>query len=704
MSRNVYILGVSMSNHDRSACLLRDGRIVAAISEDRLDRRKGSEGFYSREDRGIVLPPMAAITYVLRKESIGLDEVELVVCGRSITSCRDTLVDYVPVPASRVIEPSIPGHHLAHAYSAYGTSPFKDSAVLVIDEQGHHLSDQSFEKCSWFETLDGRLSLLERFTADGRNDLSLGMFFNAFAALTGLAEAGRPAAGKLMGLAPFGKRHSDWPDLISLKPERGNTFIPLKELDAFFTQIGLPIKHGMEGFMVQSPDDLLAKYLPIWWKNELAADLACKAQDELEKAVLHIQSALRRRSRIDVLSYSGGVALNCKINQKLLESGWADVYIHPAATDDGAAVGLALYGWIDVLGHAHEPLRVFNPFTGYNYCKTDISRAISHFGLSDFASESIPWKEGVTRVARGEIVCWFNGESEWGPRALGARSIIANPLITGIKRRINSTIKFREPFRPFGISVTRRGFDELLDTGKLISSLSRYMLVIAEGSDSRLLEVRHVDGTVRFQLVDQALQPEWHRLIEEFGERTGLYAVINTSFNTLGEPIVESPLDAVRQFLLSGADSLLLGSTLLVADEISAEVMETARAMAWEMTPIDPLGAALGLEAAGYSESGLNLLNLSKFDAKTALALGPSAMRKYHAFMQRVSIQREDTNGAVHHSEKVLQWSGLGMEALEASTTYGRYSSGDNRKQCLGNLLAAIAGDGEAFKFFESVL
>src|SRR5215207_569149 len=246
MSKSVYVLGVSMSNHDRSACLLENGVLCCAIAEERLDRRKRSEGFYRSYNRGTVVPPLASIRYVLGEQGITLDDVDLVVCGRSMRPCRDSLLEYLPVPEGRVAEPSLPGHHLAHAYSAYATSPFEETAVLVIDEQGHHSRDGRFEKCSWFEGSTGPLAVLRRFEGTAE-DLSLGMFYNVFAAFTGLSEAGQPAAGKLMGLAPLGSERPDWARLIELDAG-GDTRIPLAEFEELFAHVGLRLRPGMERF------------------------------------------------------------------------------------------------------------------------------------------------------------------------------------------------------------------------------------------------------------------------------------------------------------------------------------------------------------------------------------------------------------------------------------------------------------------------
>jgi carbamoyltransferase len=700
MSPDVYVLGVSMSNHDRAACLLKNGQIVGAIAEERLDRRKRSEGFYGYNRRGIVLPPLAAITYVLRQGGVELDQLDLVVCGRSMRLCRDDLLAYLPLSPARVAEPPMPGHHLSHAYSAYGPAPFERMAVLVIDEQGHHLPDGSFEKCSWFQGKSGPLERLDRFEG-GPDDLSVGMFYNAFGALTGLREAGKPAAGKLMGLAPFGRPRPEWPALIDCDPNTGDTHISLRRLDSFFTQAGLRVWPGMEEFAVARLDDLVIKYAPARWQDDLAADLARKAQDELEAAVLRISAALHKRTGESALAYAGGVALNCTTNRRLRECGWEDVFVQPAATDDGNAIGLTFYGWIELLGRPRTITRFFNPFTGRRYRKTDVDEALAGYGLTAHAHTVDAAAEGAERLSRGEIIGWFQGASEWGPRALGGRSFAANPLIHGIRDRLNSTVKYREAFRPFAISAPAADLAALVELDGPPPALAPYMLAAGAGIDPRLAEVRHVDGSVRYQAVNPGLQPEWHALIMAFGERTGLPAVLNTSFNTLGEPLVETPDDALRQFLVAGADALIMEDSLVAREQIPPAVLEAAVKRAWGSLRLDPFQTALGLEAAGYLEAGLRVLEQVGFTAEQAFSKGPAVWRSYNAFMQRAAVRRNDPAAAAEHADLVLRWSGLSFEAFGAAGYLAE--SGAGRQRNAGRLMRLIAPLGAAYDFAASM-
>lgn len=686
-----------MSNHDRAACLLKNGHVQAAIAEERLDRRKKSEGFYSGQHREIVLPPLASITYVLHKEGISLNDIDLLVCGRSIKMCKNELLKYVPIDPKKVIEIPLPGHHLSHAYSAYGTCPFDETAVLVIDEQGHHTNEQSFEKCTWFEGRSDKLTKIKSFFGT-KNDLSLGMFYDAFAALTGLSEAGKPSAGKLMGLAPFGKERPDWPELISCKD--GNTFISLERLDDFFGHI-LPVRNGMENINVQHLDDLLLKYIPVSWDTTLAQDLAYKAQKELEKAVLHIAAELYKHTTAQTLSYAGGVALNCTTNAKLKQVGWRDVYIHPAATDDGAAVGLAMYGWIEILNQRRKPIPRFYPFTGIKYKESEIQDALKKYDLEVYVQSVKPEEKGAEILASGKVVCWFQGESEWGPRALGARSILADPTLPGIKQKINK-IKLREPFRPFGISGTPDGIDELIDISETPDSLSPYMLSLGIIKDDRLKEMKHVDGTIRYQTVYKDIQPVYYNLIENFGAIKGVYAILNTSFNVMGEPLVESPEDAVRQFLLSGADVLIIENHMIELARVPEDVISKCVEQAKMETPHDPLQVALSMEAAGYPEEALRFFIDSGEKQSRNIFQGSNQLRQYHAFMMRQAIRLNDQKQAKYHAIQILKYSAFPTETGQAAQWMSK--SLDDDLQLVGQVIGHIAPSGAAFRYFQSIL
>jgi carbamoyltransferase len=686
MTNSQLVLGISMSNHDRAACLLRDGEIVAAVAEERLDRRKASEGFYRFRPRQIVLPPLRAITAVLRESGVSLNDLDLVVCGRSITTCRDELLAQLPLPADRVVEPPTPAHHIAHAYASFATAPFEDSAVLIVDEQGQLLSDGHYEKISWYQSDAGRLRAIAGFTGTD-TDLSLGMFYNVFAALIGLSEAGRPAAGKLMALGS--SVDASETGLIDLHPD-GDISIPLDRLDRFLQRAGLPRTGAGKGSL-ENPDDLLARYQPISWQTGVARELAAVAEHELRRALLHTASALRQRSAHQDLAIGGGVALNCTTNACLQQLGWRDIFAHPAATDDGNAVGLAYYGWAEVLGGRRRGPRRFLPYLGPRYTAQRRVAALEDYGLDEFTTTGSP-AAVAEQLAQGRVACWFHGRSEWGPRALGGRSIVADPRAAGMKRRINESIKHREPFRPFGISVLDSAAENLLDLDGLAPSLLPYMLAVARFRDRSLPEVTHDDGTVRPQVVHRDDNPQWWELIRSFGELTGLPAVLNTSFNTFGEPLVESPEDAVRQFLLADADLLYLDGLLLDRALVPAAALHAARRTAVARSRLDVGRLALAIEAAGYPQIAVALLD--RLNVTTG-------GRDVEALRMRAAALSGDDDAARRYARAVISTLSVPSEisaAISLLTTTG------NAEGIGAMLLAALAGDVDVTQFWSGLL
>jgi carbamoyltransferase len=677
-----YVLGVST--------------IVAAISEERLDRRKKSQGFYHQSAGSLSLPPLMAITHLLRQEGITLADLELIVCGRSITTCRADLLRFLPVDPGIVVEPDEPGHHLAHAWSAYATAPFAECDVLVVDEQGHWASDATFERGTWYAGSGDRLTPV-RALRGTPTSLSLGMYFDVFAALTGLSEAGLPAAGKLMALAAYGERRPEWEAVIELAAD-GDATVDLGRLDAFLQYTAkVPTSIGFEDWTPRSVEDLRVKFAAAHWSSQLAADLARKAQDELESALLHVTTTHRNSSGARYLALAGGVALNCTANARLRESGYEDVFVHPAATDDGCAVGLAAYGWHEILGRTRTPVSHFSPRLGGRYGAADRAAAFAAHGLTDFSRRTTV-DSVADLVVDGRFVCWFEGRSEWGPRALGSRSILADPTRLGVTRKLNAEVKFREPFRPFGISMSAEDAARLLDLEGVPASLGPYMLSVAQIRDERLRPLCHRDGTIRYQTVGSE-SAAYYELLVAIGDRTGMQAVINTSFNTYGEPLVENPADAVRQFLLCGADALYLDGDLIVAAELPAEVLAQARRQAVRDAGIDLLDLALKQEAAGY----LDAAAVSLREAGEA-PLAPARRRAHAALSMRLAEHIGDRATSVMSAEEVLRWAGLPRDAADAALLLASAGERPRERRDAARFLAAIGVRGRALPIIESVL
>lgn len=697
-----YVVGVGMSNHDRAACLLADGQLVAAVAEERLDRRKRSEGYYRQTPRGVVLPPLASITRLLRDHELQLDDIELFACGRSLGACRETLISYLPVDPSRVVEPSTPSHHLAHAYSAFGTSPFSDAAVLVIDEQGHHF-DGHYEKASWFTAERGPLQPLAQFLGSDIQ-LSLGMLYNVVAALVSLAEGGRPAAGKLMALAGYGNRPNHWPEVVECLPS-GDFNLPLARVDEFLKSVGLEPLHNHQSGDVGGLDDLLAKYAPISWRSPLAADLARWAQDEISRGILHLATSLRSSTTYDTLAYAGGVALNCTANAQLRDLGWRDVFVHPAATDDGTAIGLALWGWVSVLGQNWpDRARKFDPFTGPTHRSSATDEALDHFGLAScrIVDGEAAVSTAARRVTDGQVVCWFAGRSEWGPRALGNRSIIASISEDGIKQRINERIKHREHFRPLGISGLEADLRQIGQVDEAPASLLPYMLVAIPAITDQFPEIVHVDGSVRVQVVDEAMQPTFARLLNSIGDATGMAVAINTSFNTLGEPLVEAPHDAVKQFLVSTADALYIEGRLILRNEIDEKQLELAMRKALSESDLDPIQRTQKLLDAGYAEQAAALLAIDGYAVDRAKQLRPAAQRRLHSVQMRLALASGDTEAATEHATEVLRWSSLSADANAATAVLA--SSSDAIAQQIAETTASLSGVGAVLRMATAIV
>ncbi|AAF12674.1 nodulation protein-related protein (plasmid) [Deinococcus radiodurans R1 = ATCC 13939 = DSM 20539] len=692
MNRPQYVLGVSMSNHDRSACLLRDGEIVAAVAEERLDRRKKSEGFYEQHLGSAVLPPYRAITAVLHEAGLTVGDIDRVVCGRSILPCRDDLLNQFPFPPEKVVEIPVPGHHIAHACSAFFTSPFENAAVLVLDEQGHRLEDDRFERMTWYTAHGTQVVPIRQFYGDSET-LSLGMFMDAFATFTGLSEAKQPSAGKLMGLAAVGQERQQWPSLVTTVDD-GDAYVRLSELDSFFASV-LPRRVEFEGGIVRQLDDLLAKYWPVHWSSNLAADLAFKAQAELEGALLHINRHLKAQVGSENLAYAGGVALNCTANAKLSLAGWRDVFVHPAATDDGNAVGLAYYGQRSLAGKHRRP-ELFNPMTGPRYSQKAVEEAVHRFGLGEWLERTDMSDEAAERLSRGETLCWFLGRSEWGPRALGGRSIVADPTVPGIKALINSRIKHREPFRPFGISGTPRGVEQALDVGAALPSLAPYMLAVARARDTRLSQLQHQDGSIRYQIVQRAWQPEWFGMIEAFGRRSGVECIVNTSFNVLGEPLVETPSDAVRQFVLSGAQALLINGFRLDSADVPREYLRQIRRQAFQAGGQHPLKVALGIEAAGYCAAAITFLEDQEFGEEAAEAEGKQVLRAYYSLHLRGALLKNEHERSTELSKYLLAMAEFDGAVLEAASVLEATEQPET--QAMGQFFTHIGRYGSAFR------
>jgi carbamoyltransferase len=553
------VLGINCFSHDTSACLLQDGRIVAFAEEERFNRERHTKRF-----------PDGAIAYCLRQAGTRPDEVGVVAFAhrpgldlargaldalRRGSPKRLAVQAYVDANLARKElafrrhwgyrgRIAHVGHHDAHAASAFFASPFDQAAVLTLDRGGDFLST----------TLQhGRDNALRPLAAV-RNPDSLGEIYSALTWYLGF----QPNAdeGKVMGLAPYGrgKLVDDLAGLARRTPD--GLFRVNLSWFAYQREGGWLSRRFLERYGPPRPPESEI--------SELHEDLAHAVQVLIEEVALHVARSLRARSGSPNLCLAGGVALNSVMNTRLLqEAGFEEVFIQPAASDAGNALGAALWVWHQQLGRPRgEPMD--HPFWGPEFPASECEEAVRGRGLLVRAVADAP-AEAARLLVDSKVVGWYRGRAEVGPRALGARSILADPRRPDMKDIVNARVKRREAFRPFAPSVLHERGPEWFG-GYYPNPFMLLVLPVRRDRQEAIPAVTHVDGSARLQTVTAAFNPPFHRLISEFERRTGVPLVLNTSFNLRGEPIVLRPAEAVEDFLRSGMDALFLGDLLIEKD------------------------------------------------------------------------------------------------------------------------------------------
>jgi carbamoyltransferase len=595
-----HILGISAFFHDSAAALLSDGRIVAAAQEERFTRKKQDPGF-----------PAEAVRYCLQEAGIGVEDLDLVAfyeqpivkferllatfCGnvpRGFPLFRSAVPDWGrtklrlrgfirdrlgPQFSGRIV---FAEHHESHAASAFFPSPFAEAAILTLDAVGE-----------WSTSAIGHgqghrleLSHHQEFPH------SLGMLYSAFTDYAGFKV--NSGEYKLMGLAPYGRpvyRDLILDQVVDLQ-EDGSLRLDMRyfrylEGEAMTSEL----LHELLEAPPRSPESRI---------TQKEMDVAASIQAVCEEVVLQAGRHLHRLTGSPRLVMAGGVALNCVANGRLLREGpFAEIWVQPAAGDAGGALGAALLAWHHVLDRP----RTVSPrdsqqgsFLGPRYANQEIGLFLDGLGASHdrFDRE----EELLDLIARaleeGKVVGWFHGRMEYGPRALGARSIIGDPRSPQMQQTMNLKIKFRESFRPFAPCVLREHVSEVFETEE--AQDWPYMLFVAQVRDelrvplgpeelermsdpdlrvrvsvprSALPAITHVDYSARVQTVDAERHGRFHRLMERFYERTGCPVLVNTSFNIRGEPIVCTPHDALRCFLATDMDVLVLEDHVLLKEE-----------------------------------------------------------------------------------------------------------------------------------------
>lgn len=590
----MYILGISCYYHDAAAALLRDGELVAAAMEERFSRKKHDNGF-----------PALAIDFCLRKAGITSADLDYVVFyekpfikferilmtilstfPRSRDVWREALFVWLPeklwiktklqqhlhLDASKVL---FCDHHMSHAASAFYASPYDEAAVLTIDGVGEWTTTTlGRAKANWNGAGANEITLLEEL----RFPHSLGLLYSAFTAflgfqvnegeykVMGMAPYGRPIFAdkvhRLIHIADDGSFHLNM-DYFSFHHSATRTY-NRRFLDLFGEE-----RPPSDDFFTMATNPERAGERHAMERNQYYADVAASIQAVTEEALIKMACKLHERTGLKKLVMAGGVALNSVANFKILqETPFEEIYIQPAAGDDGGALGAALWAYHTVLGMPRKHVMT-SAFWGEEYAPGEIRAFLDHIGASyDYIPDDARMVERVAdALIQGQVAGWFQGRFEWGPRALGNRSILADPRRAEMKNVVNTKIKYREPFRPFAPVVLEDRAHEYFDFPDVERHYpARFMLMVSPVKEDKravIPAVTHEGGTGRLQTVDRATNPRYYDVIQTFGEATGVPVLLNTSFNLRGEPIVTTPANAWNTFSKSGLDLLVMGPYLV---------------------------------------------------------------------------------------------------------------------------------------------
>ncbi|MBI4323042.1 MAG: carbamoyltransferase [Candidatus Omnitrophica bacterium] len=566
----MHILGLSCFYHDAAAVILRDGLLVAAAEEERFSRKKHDNRY-----------PTHAIRFCLQQAGIAASDLEYVVfyekpfvkferivkstlqtVPRSLRLFREAmgswLVDKLWIQELIRQDLGLPGdrilfadHHQSHAASAFYCSPFDEAAVLTLDGVG----EWSCGTIGW-----GRGSALH-LSHEIRFPHSLGLLYSTFTAFLGFEV--NEGEYKVMGMAPYGTpRYVDKIRRIVRIYDDGSLWLDLRYF-AFHRSSERSFSRKFLDLFGPPRDPSRADQL-----DPAYCDVAASIQEVAETAIVTMARQALQSSGMERLCYAGGVALNSVANWRILQETPAKaLFVQPAAGDSGGALGAALYVYHGLL---NRPRRFVmeHAYWGAEASEGQIVGFLQQSGIpfERFERQDALLDRAVELLKDGRVVGWLQGRFEWGPRALGNRSILADPRNPQMKEIVNRKIKFREPFRPFAPSVLAEAGSRYFELPERSRLAARFMLVVPPIRPERHAEipaVTHVDGTGRLQLVEESVNPLYTALIRRFEQATGVPVLLNTSFNLKGEPIVNTPQEAHATFQRSEMDALVMGPCLV---------------------------------------------------------------------------------------------------------------------------------------------
>ena len=583
----MWVLGISCYFHDSAAVLLRDGELVAAIQEERISRRKHDPGF-----------PSQAIAFCLEQGGIGAADLDFVAFyekpllklerllmtglgsfGRSYSVFReatlawtkqrlwikDRILRELEVAADKVL---FVEHHMAHAASAFFASPFRDSAILTVDGVGEWATaTMGSGTADWDGGGVNRIHL----THEMRFPHSLGLLYSVFTDFLGFEV--NEGEYKVMGMAQYGKpRFLDQVHRVARLAGDGSLILDMDYFafhqsstrnwkPKFLRVFGEP-RQAQSEFVTEGTGGAADRATMA--ASQHYADIAASIQRFTEDAMVKMANHLSASTEKASLCLAGGVALNSMANACLLrETPFRELFVQPAAGDAGGALGAALYVWHVLLGKPRKFV-LEHAYWGRSAKEPEIAQLLEKQGtrFRTFVHEDDLVTFVAARLLEGKVVGWYQGRDEWGPRALGNRSILADPRRAEMKDIVNRKIKFREPFRPFAPVVPESCAAPLFDAPRetLQQYPARYMLLVLpwkEDAAARVPAVSHA-GTGRVQTLRSEWNPRYHALVQRFSAEAGVPVLLNTSFNLRGEPIVSKPQDAWNTFQNSGLDLLVL--------------------------------------------------------------------------------------------------------------------------------------------------
>jgi len=598
----MYILGISCFYHDSAAAIIKDGELLTTVQEERFSRIKNDGAF-----------PKNAIQYCLDTAGIKAEQLDYAVfyekplkkfdrlirtilyyypktinlfCKAMLSMMREKLwikyiiAEQLNLPTNKVL---CVDHHESHAAASFYCSKFSDSAILTVDGVGEWTTAAyGVAHSFWKDNANDKNYI--KLTNELQFPISLGLLYSVITAYLGFEV--NEGEYKVMGMAPYGepKYVDKIKKLLKIK-EDGSFVIDEQYLKYHF--------HTMDSYseklveLLGAPRDRKARFVTAKTsmydykepatkeeleKNQYYADIAASIQAVTEEILLKMANHIYKETKQKNLCISGGVGLNSVANFKILkQTPFEDVYIQPAAGDAGGALGAALFAYHSILNKPRKFV-MEHCYWGKSYSNNEIENFLKSKNIKYQKVEDDEKLFDIVTdmLIDGKVIGWFQNGFEWGPRALGNRSIIADPRRADMKDIINIKIKFREPFRPFAPSVLEERAEEFFEfSGVCDTYPPRFMLMVCpvkKDKQKDLAAITHIDGSGRLQTVVKKYNPRYYRLIERFGEKTGVPVIINTSFNLKGEPIVNTPENAYNTYNNSGMDVLVLQNYIVVKE------------------------------------------------------------------------------------------------------------------------------------------